>query len=450
MPPFPARALPSGRRRRVAGLVALAAAVAWTLAPAARPGAGAQELATAGAPVPPADPASAPLAPPDGTAILGPSAPRSLLGGPIPLDFASVADQDLSDQATLETRSPTVEWSAAGARGWDIVATRQTVRAGDRVRTGSGGAARLTYFEGSVTDLSPDTSLIVQRLERTSNGNIITSLFQSAGTTVSRVLRLTDASAGFEVDTPAATAFVRGTMPRVTVSQDGRTTRVENVPDGTGGFVDVRGHDSGQTSVRLAPNQQTDVQFGQPPGPPVPMNQSGQQTGGGTGDAAGGTAPPPGAGPAAVIVARAGSRVVAATIPVPPPASVPPVVGRGTIANVPPSADATASVTADLGDGARATVLLPGDPRRSLAVRVAAAPPAASAPGAPAPLGLSVDVYDASSGAAVSTPLTLGVLPPRGADPTTVVVGSQARGDSQTLSGRFDPASGVLQVQLSS
>jgi hypothetical protein len=126
------------------------------------------------------------------------------------------------------------------------------------------------------------------------------------------------------------------------------------------------------------------------------------------------------------------------------------VIGPGTIALVPPSAGATASVTAELGGGARATVLLAGDPARVLAVRMAGESPGGGASGAPTPLGLTVDVYDASTGAPVSTPLVLGVLPPRGADPSAVVVGSQARGEVQTLPGRIDPTSGILKVQFSS
>jgi hypothetical protein len=91
------------------------------------------------------------------------------------------------------------------------VDTQRTVQVGDRARTGPGAAARLVYFEGTSTELGPETGILIQRLERTAEGNLITRLFQAAGTTLNRVVRLADPAAHFEVETPAATALVRGT-----------------------------------------------------------------------------------------------------------------------------------------------------------------------------------------------------------------------------------------------
>ncbi len=190
---------------------------------------------------------------------------------PLPLAPPAAPDaQALEDQATLETRRPEVQWSPAGSEDWQAVPTTQTVHAGDRVRTGPDASARLVYFEGTSTDLSPGTGILVQRLSHTDNGNIVGSLFQSVGTTVSRVVQLVDPAAGFQVETPAATAFVRGTMPRVDVASDG-TTRVGNLPDGTGGLVNVQGHDPGTTTLTLQPGQETLVTPGQPPRPQAPL-----------------------------------------------------------------------------------------------------------------------------------------------------------------------------------
>src|SRR5581483_11887305 len=153
------------------------------------------------------------------------------------------------------------------AADWQTVPTRQTVAVGDRVRTGPGASARLVYFEGTVTDIGPETGLLVQRLERTPGGNIVTSLFQSVGTTVNRVVQLVDPSAGFQIETPAATAFVRGTMPRVDVARSG-STRVPNIPANTGGLVDVVGTDPNATRITLQPGQFTDVTPGGAPSAP--------------------------------------------------------------------------------------------------------------------------------------------------------------------------------------
>jgi hypothetical protein len=172
------------------------------------------------------------------------------------------------DQATLEMRQPEVQWSPSGAVGWQSVPTRQDVRAGDRVRTGTSASARLLYFEGTVTEVGPETGLIVQRLQRSPEGSLVASLYQAVGSTVSRVVQLVDPSASFEVETPAATALVRGTMPEVIVGPDG-VTRINNIPDDTGGTVSVQGKDPNASVVGLAPGQSTRISPGQPPSAPA-------------------------------------------------------------------------------------------------------------------------------------------------------------------------------------
>jgi hypothetical protein len=175
-----------------------------------------------------------------------------------------MAQQDLDGQATLETRQPLVQWLPEGVPDWQTVADRGPVRVGDRVRTGPGAAARLIYFEGTVTEVGAETSLLVQRLERSPNGNIVASLFQTVGTTVSRVVHLADPRASFEVETPSAAVFVRGTTPRVQVAPNG-TTRAANIPDGTDSTVYVRGRDAARTLIALRPGQEAEVLPGQPP-----------------------------------------------------------------------------------------------------------------------------------------------------------------------------------------
>jgi hypothetical protein len=187
------------------------------------------------------------------------------MGASVPLQTTTV------DQATLETQQPEVQWSPAGTASWQSVPTRQDIHAGDRVRTGPGASARLVYFEGTVTDIGPQTGVLVQRLERSPNGNIIGNLYQAVGTTVSRVVQLVDPAASFQIETPAATAFVRGTMPRLTVGADG-VTQVDNVPDNTSGTVSVQGKDPDATIVSLAPGEGTRIAPGQPPALPAAIS----------------------------------------------------------------------------------------------------------------------------------------------------------------------------------
>jgi len=250
-------------------LLLLAVALSGTRFVAAPAAASAPAVAPASGPWP--GPSSAILLPqPDGVrALLGGLALADRPGGLG--DSASVLRQESADQATLETRQPEVQWSPAGATGWQTVPTRQDVQAGDRVRTGPGASARIVYFEGTVTEIGPESGIIVQRLERSPQGNIVGSLYQAVGTTVSRVVHLVDPAASFEVETPAATAFVRGTTPRVIVGADG-ATQVDNVPDETGGTVRVQGKDPDASVVILAPGQGTHVTPGQPPLPPAAIS----------------------------------------------------------------------------------------------------------------------------------------------------------------------------------
>ena len=182
----------------------------------------------------------------------------------------AVAPQDPGRQATLETRQPDVQWSPRRRGRLAERAHRQAVTAGDRVRTGPAASARLVYFEGTVTEVGAETGLLVQRLERGADGNIVASFFQSVGSTVSRVVHGTATAADFSVETPAASAFVRGTTPRVIVADDG-TTRIANVPDGADSIVVIQGKDPNRSEVRLPPGLQSLVRPASRPARPPPL-----------------------------------------------------------------------------------------------------------------------------------------------------------------------------------
>ena len=178
--------------------------------------------------------------------------------------------QAQDNDAVLETRQPDVQWSPTGAAGWQTIPDRQNVRAGDRVRTGRTASARLVYFEGSVVDVRAESGIIVQRLERGNDGGLVSQLFVQIGGVVSRVQALADTTPSFQIETPAATAFVRGTQPRVEVVSGGLTV-MSNLPDNTGGLVEVKGKDPAETSVIVAPGLQTRIRPGEAPLEPYPI-----------------------------------------------------------------------------------------------------------------------------------------------------------------------------------
>ena len=136
----------------------------------------------------------------------GDLSPQPLLGAPH--SAAAVADragegvgdgaplrassQQLGAQATLETRQPEVQWSAGGeARRGGVYSAAGRARGRPRADRG-GGSRALDLLRGhGHRGFGPDTGLLVQQLERSADGNLVARLFQSVGTTVNRVVRLT-------------------------------------------------------------------------------------------------------------------------------------------------------------------------------------------------------------------------------------------------------------------
>src|SRR5207237_3169024 len=72
-----------------------------------------------------------------------------------------------------------------------------------------------TFFDGSETQLTPDTQIEIKQADSTNGPRI--DVTQIVGTTVDRVTRLASGpTTNFSTDSPAATAVVRGTRYLVT------------------------------------------------------------------------------------------------------------------------------------------------------------------------------------------------------------------------------------------
>ena len=127
---------------------------------------------------------------------------------------------------TLSVISGTVEVRDEGANDFRPAVDGETLEVGDIVRTGSEARAVITFFEGSTVEMEPETELTMQKLEGEEEGGFLTRMGQSMGVTWHRVVDLVDPKSRYEVDTPAATVGVRGTLFQVQVEADG-TTAVE-------------------------------------------------------------------------------------------------------------------------------------------------------------------------------------------------------------------------------
>jgi hypothetical protein len=85
------------------------------------------------------------------------------------------------------------------ARDGDVLA------AGDTIRTGAGGSAEITYFDGSSLRLEPDAEIVVTSLRTIDGGPA-----QALGRAWHVVTQLISGSSRYEVRGPSSTASVRG------------------------------------------------------------------------------------------------------------------------------------------------------------------------------------------------------------------------------------------------
>ena len=77
--------------------------------------------------------------------------------------------------------------------------------AGDTIRTETGGAAEITYFDGSSVRLESNAELVVEGV-RTSNGGAA----QTLGRAWHVITKIFSGGSRYEVRTPSSTASVRG------------------------------------------------------------------------------------------------------------------------------------------------------------------------------------------------------------------------------------------------
>ncbi len=115
--------------------------------------------------------------------------------------------------ATLEVLDGGVNVSKAGG-AFQEGADGQSLSAGDVVRTNSEGLAELVYFDESLTRIGPDTEFKLTELVSVDNATDTKRIkgSQGRGRTWNRVTELADTQSRFEIETPVATAAVKGTL----------------------------------------------------------------------------------------------------------------------------------------------------------------------------------------------------------------------------------------------
>jgi hypothetical protein len=195
--------------------------------------------------------------------------------------MASTAGTALADQqeppilAVVEVRQDDVQWRPASAvaalprnaPGWRTVTVPQSLGAGDEIRTVAGGEARVLHFDGTLTELAPDSHLVVEPPDRSSDGALLAHVQQLRGTATHHAAATTERAQGFKIETLAVVVLARdGATVRVRVGSDG-STRVAHLRAGLDGTVTVQATRQTGEPIALAPGEERAWEaFGSPRG----------------------------------------------------------------------------------------------------------------------------------------------------------------------------------------
>jgi uncharacterized repeat protein (TIGR01451 family) len=199
----------------------------------------------------------------------------------IPSTTPGLTQTPTSTPVTVTSSSPVTIFSVSagsisilkpGAAAWISATAGMILQPGDTIKSGSNSQAEITFFDGSVLEIFPDTEIKISDLNVSVAGSTTIRMQQQIGKTISRVKKLTDSASRYEIETPAAVAAVRGSIMTVTVYRDG-TTVVTNESG------DIRAI-AQEIEVIIPVGMKVTIRPGEAPGKPEPINPPG---GGGSG-----------------------------------------------------------------------------------------------------------------------------------------------------------------------
>lgn len=132
-----------------------------------------------------------------------------------------------------------------------------SLQRGDRVLTGTGARAKLTFPGGETTEIGSNTDLQILELHETSvSRTLVVVLALQQGSTLTRIRHMLLQGMRFEIETPAASVGARGTVFRCDVL--GQAQSYVAVYEGV---VSVS---MGESHTEVGPGQGLDIRLGQP------------------------------------------------------------------------------------------------------------------------------------------------------------------------------------------
>lgn len=149
----------------------------------------------------------------------------------------------------------------AGSSGWVQAQAGMVLEVSDTIKVGTAANATITFFEGSIIELSAGTRIEIRELLQGEVTSI--RLKQEIGKTLSQVEKLVDPASRYEIETPVAVAAVRGSSMLVSVTEDGTTT-VQNLE----GQISVVAQG---VEVAIPVGSESTVETGEAPSEPTPV-----------------------------------------------------------------------------------------------------------------------------------------------------------------------------------
>jgi hypothetical protein len=134
---------------------------------------------------------------------------------------ATASAEPTGETGTLSNLEGDIQVLRSGASNWIAATSGMRVGTGDGLKTGEDGYVLITFFDGSVMEVEAGSEISVEELSKTSGGSTTVHINQIIGNTINRVENLVDSSSNYEVETPAGSAVVRGTIYNVNVEQLG-------------------------------------------------------------------------------------------------------------------------------------------------------------------------------------------------------------------------------------
>jgi hypothetical protein len=158
----------------------------------------------------------------------------------------------------------------AGTNNWIEAQIGMSLEEDDIIAVGNDSLAVITFFDGTTIELAASTNIEIKDLEPANAESIKTiSIKQEIGRTVSRVKKLVDTGARYQIETPSGTAVVRGTTMVIDVDPEG-ISKVFNEEGSV--FVTAQGEE-----IQLPEGMQSIILPDQPPS--VPYHPGGEGAG---------------------------------------------------------------------------------------------------------------------------------------------------------------------------